>query len=57
LCGLKIEERVDLLYTLYEADPPHPDRIGTWLERQEGIGVVEKEASFGGITVQERTRL
>lgn len=57
LCGLKLEERVDTLYTLYEVDPPHPERLEAWLERQKGIGVVEEEKSFGGITVQRRQRI
>lgn len=49
--------QVPLLYTLYEADPDHPDRIEAWLARQAGIGKVIKEESFGGITVQERERI
>lgn len=57
LCGLKLEETVDTLYTLYEVDPPHPERLEVWLERQEGIGIVEEEESFGGITVQRRQRI
>jgi 4-amino-4-deoxy-L-arabinose transferase-like glycosyltransferase len=52
-----VEEQVNLLYTLYEVDPPHPERLEAWLERQKGIGKVEKEAIFGGITVQRRSRL
>ncbi|OGM25919.1 hypothetical protein A3D00_00895 [Candidatus Woesebacteria bacterium RIFCSPHIGHO2_02_FULL_38_9] len=50
-------ERVSLLYTLYEADPPHPERLKSWLARQKGIGKIEKEAKFGGITVQRRVRM
>jgi len=57
LCEMKLTERVPLLYTLYEVDPPHPWRLDTWLERQAGIGEVKEEASFGGITVQRRTRI
>jgi len=51
------DEQVALLYTLYEVDNPHPERLEAWLERQAGIGVVEEEASFGGITVQRRVRI
>jgi len=51
------EELIPLLYTLYEVDPPHPERLSAWLDRQEGIGKVEEEVKFGGITVQRRTRL
>jgi 4-amino-4-deoxy-L-arabinose transferase-like glycosyltransferase len=51
------KERIDLLYTLYEVDSPHPERLDAWLERQKGIGEIEKEARFGGITVQRRRRL
>lgn len=54
---LPSEERLDLLYTIYEVDPPHPDRIEAWFLRQDGIGKVEEEVRFGGIGVQRRTRL
>lgn len=50
-------EMVPLLYTLYEVDPPHPERLQAWMDRQKGIGNVEEEATFGGITVQRRTRI
>jgi hypothetical protein len=49
-------KQLSLLYTLYEIDPPHPERLEAWLKRQEGIGKIEEEKSFGGITVQRRTR-
>lgn len=50
-------ENVSLLYTLYEIDPPHPERLKAWMDRQKGIGKVELEQNFGGITVQRRTRI
>lgn len=50
-------KNIQLLYTLYEIDPPHPERLEAWMARQKGIGRVEKEESFGGITVQKRTRI
>lgn len=56
LCGMKLEKQVPLLYTLYEVDPPHPERLEAWLARQEGIGVVEESVKFGGITVERRMR-
>ena len=51
-----VETQVPLLYTLYEVDPSHPERLDAWLKRQAGIGKAEQGASFGGITVQRRTR-
>lgn len=51
------ESRVPLLYTLYEVDPPHPERLQAWLDRQKGIGKVITEERFGGIVVQERERI
>jgi 4-amino-4-deoxy-L-arabinose transferase-like glycosyltransferase len=54
---LPVESQTPLLYTLYEADPPHPERLEAWLVRQKGIGKVIKEETFGGITVQERERI
>lgn len=50
-------EQIDLLYTLYEVDPPHPERLQAWMDRQEGIGEVLYEEKFGGITVQRRMRI
>jgi 4-amino-4-deoxy-L-arabinose transferase-like glycosyltransferase len=55
--GTLVTNQVPLLYTLYEVDPPHPERLKAWLDRQAGIGRVIKEQTFGGITVQERERI
>lgn len=49
-------EQVSKLYTLYEVDPPHPERLQAWLDRQAGIGVVEEQATFSGITIERRRR-
>lgn len=57
LCGLEKEKQIDLLYTLFEVDPPRPERLEAWLKRQAGIGRVLEAESFGGITVQRRQRL
>lgn len=54
---IQVKNQVKLLYTLYEQDPPHPERLKAWLDRQEKIGKVIYEESFGGITVQRRERL
>lgn len=50
-------ESNNLLYTLFEVDPPHPERLEAWLLRQQGIGNVLEESTFGGITVQKRIRI
>lgn len=55
LCGM-VEKQVSTLYTLYEEDPPHPERLKAWLDRQEGVGDVEEEVVFEHITVQRRIR-
>jgi len=49
--------QINLLYTLYEVDPPHPERLDAWLERQSGIGEVQEKEVLGGITVERRERL
>jgi len=54
---LPVDSQLPLLYTLYEVDPPHPERLKAWLDRQKGIGKVVKEETFGGIVVQERERI
>lgn len=51
------DNEVKLLYTLYEDDPPHPERLEAWLNRQKGIGRVLHEEKFGGVTVQKRERI
>ncbi len=56
-CPPQAKEQVPLLYTLYEVDPPHPERLHAWLQRQQKIGTIIEEKSFGGITVQRRTRI
>lgn len=45
------------LYTVWEIDPPHPERLEAWFKRQEGIGRIENEVRFGGIGVEVRKRL
>lgn len=52
-----IEQNIPLLYTLYEVDPSHPERLEAWMNRQKGIAKVTKEQRFGGIIVQERLRI
>lgn len=54
---LSVDSQVPLLYTLYEVDPPHPERLSAWLDRQKGIGKVISEETFGGVIVQERERI
>lgn len=54
---LPSETQVKLLYTLYEVDLAHPERLNAWLDRQNGIGKVQSEQRFGGIVVQERQRI
>lgn len=52
-----VSEQVQKLYTIYEVDPDHPERLKAWLDRQNGIGKLIKEQRFGGIIVQERERI
>lgn len=56
LCG-KVDYTTSMIYTLYEQDPPNPQRLKAWLDNQQGASFVEEEARFGGITVQRRRRL
>ncbi len=53
---LPSKEQIPLLYTLYEVDTQHPQRLEKWLQRQQSIAKVEDQARFGGIVVQRRTR-
>lgn len=45
------------LYTLSEPDDGHPQFLKAWLERQDGIGRIEKSYFWGSITVQKRERI
>ena len=51
------ESLTPLLYTVYEADSNHQDRLDAWMVRQKGIGKVEEQFRSGGITVQRRIRI
>lgn len=57
LCDMTKKENVRNLYTLYEKDSNNPDRLQTWMDRQDGIGKVLEEKSSGGIVVQKRERI
>ena len=50
-------KEVELLYTIWEVDLPHPKRLSAWLERQSRIGKIEAQARFGGIGVERRKRI
>jgi len=56
LCGL-VEERRQYVYTLFEQDPPHPERLENWISRYYDTSEVEEEFKSGGITVQRRRRI
>jgi len=51
------ENREQALYTIYEVDPPHPERLEAWFARQAGIGKIVEEIKFGGVGVRRRIRL
>jgi len=52
-----VDDQIELLYTLSEVDTEIPGRLQAWLDRQAGIGEVKKMERFGGILVEERTRI
>lgn len=45
------------LYTIYEPDADHPYFLDAWLKRQDGIGKMVKDYSWGSVTVQKRDRV
>lgn len=53
---LPAKENIEELYTIHEYDS-FIDRKNKWIKRQLSIGKIEKEASFGGITVEKRQRI
>lgn len=50
------KNNVELLYTLEEADPPHPERLKAFIDRQNGFSKVVNKTSVGGITIEKRVR-
>lgn len=54
--GLPSTIQVPLLYTLYEVDPPHPERLEAWLTRQATYATPEATLQFGGVWAQRRHR-
>lgn len=50
------KSQTQIIYTLFEADPPHPERLSAWLAQQDMNSTVVTQASFGGIGVQQRKR-
>lgn len=57
LCGLITDRQTDIVYVLYEVDPPHPERLANWLTKYRDTSKILKEVQFGGITVQKRERI
>ena len=55
ICG-KVNYETQLLYLLYEQDPPSPERLKAWLSARKGAGVIQEEVKFGGITIERRLR-
>lgn len=54
---LPTQARIKNLYTLYEVDPGHPQLFKKWQDRQDGIGKIVFEKSFGSIVVERRERI
>lgn len=54
LCGLIKDGKTGVIYTLYEIDPPHPQRLNAWYSRFDGWTEIERAVKFGGITVERR---
>lgn len=55
-CTKPALDNVDLIYNLIEVDPPHPERLDSWLQNQNHIGTIESVNQFGGVYVQQRQR-
>lgn len=47
---------ISRLYTILEQDPPHPERLNTWLIRQKTYASINSSVTFGGVTAQRRIR-
>lgn len=54
LCGLVKDAETEIIYTLYEIDPPHPQRLDEWYLRFGVWTEIEETVEFGGITVERR---
>lgn len=56
-CHLPNSNQVGLNYILYEIDPPHPERLMSWLQSADSTAKILEETNFGGIFIQKRERL
>lgn len=56
-CKIQVTNQVDLIYTLYEVDPLHPERLDVWLKQQNQSSKIIEENTFGGVIVQKRQRI
>lgn len=50
------KESVRVLYTIEEADPPHPERLEAFIKRQNTLSYPVASQKLGGITVEKRIR-
>jgi 4-amino-4-deoxy-L-arabinose transferase-like glycosyltransferase len=57
MCGKVDNKQTEIIYLLYEEDPPHPERLQVWLDRYKYTTVVENHMRFGGVNVERRVRL
>lgn len=56
-CQAQNTAPVDLIYTLHEVDPPHPERLEVWLDQQNNSSKIIEETKYGGVIVQKRQRI
>ena len=56
LCGI-VNEGQNVVYVLFEIDPPHPERLEAWMEKYFRSTVLLEEQIFGGVHVQRRQRI
>lgn len=56
LCGFVQDKDTEYLYTLFEEDSTHQDRLDIWMVEQGAIGHPQLSQNYGGITVERRKR-
>lgn len=55
-CGFKQDYDSHVVYTIYEVDPSHEDRLESWLAQQDNIAIKDDMINLGGITAERRIR-
>ncbi|MGI5841553.1 MAG: ArnT family glycosyltransferase [Patescibacteria group bacterium] len=56
-CSPPSPQNEPYLLTLYEVDPPHPERLKNWIDQISSYSLLTNRYQYGGIFVEERQQI